>query len=86
MSIDEISRFRADLTADAALHELFATCGADPAKVVALANAKGYGFTVDELVEHVKQRKAELDEKQLDKVAGGVGTNPDSPMEINVAV
>jgi len=77
VSIGEINRFETDMKADEALHDEARKCGADPARVVALANARGYGFTVDELVEHVKQRRAEIDEKQLDKVAGGVAHPPD---------
>jgi len=86
MSIGEISRFQADVRADAALREEVTKCGVDPARVVALASAKGYGFTLDELVEHVKQQRAELDEKQLDKVAGGVGTDSKDPVEPSMII
>lgn len=82
MSIGEINRFEADMKANEALHDEARKCGADPARVVALANAKGYAFTLEELLGHVKQRQVELDEKQLDRVAGGVAP-PDNEIDPN---
>ncbi len=73
MSTGEIVRFDGDFKANAGLREEIEKCGVDPAKVVLLANAKGYNFTKDELVAYSKEQQAKLDDSQLDKIAGGIG-------------
>jgi len=81
MSNNEIVRFQAEVKANAELRGEVKRCGADIAKVVQLANAKGYDFKQAELEEHVRLRKAELDDNQLGKVAGGVGQINEDPLQ-----
>ncbi len=77
MSTGEIIRFDGDFKSNADLRAEVENCGVDPAKVVSLANAKGYNFTKAELAAYAKEQQTRLEDSQLDKVAGGTfdGTN-----------
>jgi predicted ribosomally synthesized peptide with nif11-like leader len=85
MSIAEIERFAADVNSNAALRtevETFATDSKTESLdgLAALAAAKGYSFTADELKQQAKAAaKADksLSDAELDNVAGGfVGGGP----------
>jgi hypothetical protein len=81
MSIAEIQRFAADLTANATLRveaekafEQATIPSAQVDGVVAFANAKGYGFTASELNEKVAKAKVDgktVTDGELDTVSGG---------------
>lgn len=67
----EIERFNQDLSENKEMQEAIKNIGNDVEKIVALANSKGYNFTVAEVEARAKQSE-ELSEEQLEKVAGGV--------------
>jgi predicted ribosomally synthesized peptide with nif11-like leader len=71
MSKAEIERFVKDVKTDTALQAEIKKAGSDPQAFVALAKKKGYDFTVDELKKHAENKKGELSQEDLDKVAGG---------------
>ncbi len=68
--MDEIKRFNKDAIEDKALLEAIKAIGNDVEKIVALANSKGYKFTVEDLSSQA-QKSGELSEEELEDVAGG---------------
>ncbi len=86
MSIAEIDRFVADLSADSTLRaeaekSAAAISHAAPlARAVAFATSKGYGFTIEEARQHVKEHAAAagkvLTDAELDGVVGAVSMTP----------
>lgn len=67
----EIARFNKDLLESKEMQEEIKNIGSNLEKIVALANSKGYAFTVAD-IEASATKGGELSEEQLDKVAGGV--------------
>lgn len=75
MSKSEIERFSADLNEDQGLFDEVAGKAGDLAAVVALAQARGYSFTLDEVNEHNASRSHTISDEQLDEVAAGAKTS-----------
>lgn len=71
MSQAEIERFVKDVKTNPALQADVKKAGSDQQAFVTLAKSKGYDFTLDELKKHAEQKKGELSQEDLDKVAGG---------------
>ena len=75
MAKSEVERFIADLKEKEDLRNgLKETAGADLKSVQEFAKDKGYEFSEEDLNDHVEEQKAKLSEDDLDKVAGGAGT------------
>ena len=70
MSAGEIQRFNEEAKANPKILEELKAIGDDLEKVVAYANKRGYQFSMDDAN---ASGSAELDEEDLDKVAGGGG-------------
>jgi predicted ribosomally synthesized peptide with nif11-like leader len=70
MSKSELERFAADLNEDQALFDQVSPVAGDHAALVAIANANGYDFTLEEVQAHVSAQR-EISDEQLDEVAGG---------------
>lgn len=68
MSRENLDKFRADLVKDEQLRAALKDSVRSEEELVAAAAARGYDFTVEEL-----RSGLELDEEQLEAVAGGVG-------------
>jgi len=72
MSAEEVVRFVADMKTNADLAEIVTEGAGSLPKIVALASEKGYVFTVEEANEFLAGAQgAELQDAQLDAVAGG---------------
>ncbi len=69
MSVSEIERFKKDVTENTALKEEFIQAGTAEEAVVSFASGKGYDFTVDELKAEIEEKKANLSNEDLEKVA-----------------
>ncbi|NJD18692.1 MAG: Nif11-like leader peptide family natural product precursor [Gemmatimonadetes bacterium] len=67
--LSELERFSRDVAGNAALRQEILTSGTDLATVVAYANGKGYGFSVQDVRERAVA--SELSEEALGAVAGG---------------
>jgi predicted ribosomally synthesized peptide with nif11-like leader len=73
MSKSEVERFVADIKTSAKLQEAVAgSAGADTASLVAIARTHGYDVTNEDVRNHIRTKKPELTEQELDAVAGGV--------------
>lgn len=68
--MEEIKRFNKDAIEDKTLLEEIKAIGNDVEKIVALANSKGYKFTIEDL-NNEAQKSGELSEEELGDVAGG---------------
>ena len=74
MSTADIERFVADLKSNASLLDEAKGVSGGLAAMVAFADSKGYGITVDEAKSYIADKaNAELSDAQLDAVAGGKG-------------
>ena len=71
MSKEEVDRFAADVKGNGEMQEQVKNLGSDAAGIVSLANEKGYDFTEEELRAYAEEKKGELSDEQLKKVAGG---------------
>lgn len=71
MSISEIQRLSEELENDAALQEELYASADDLAKMVSIANGRGYDFTIEEVKEGNKNQMGELSEEELERVSGG---------------
>ena len=77
MSASEVVRFVEDMKTHAELAEIVTEGAGSLPKIVELAAAKGYTFTVEEANEFLAGAQgAELQDAQLDAVAGGKGKPP----------
>lgn len=72
MSKAEVERFVSDLKADPTLQATVREKSADPAGIVAIATARGYDFSLEDVEAHLRARKHELSEEELDAASGGV--------------
>ena len=70
MSRREVDRFLSDLQNDAGLRQELAALGQDMEACVRWANAKGYMFTLEEVLES-GVFESDLSEDDLEQVAGG---------------
>jgi predicted ribosomally synthesized peptide with nif11-like leader len=86
MSKAEVERFSKDVKASKALQEEVKKAGTSEQAVVDLAKSKGYDFTVEELKAAAAQKKGELSEEQLDKVAGGAAIVTHVVTEVTVVL
>ena len=68
---EEIHRFAKDLTSSAALKAEVKALGTDQAAILALANTKGYQFTMADVEALGESAGGELSDEQLDRVVGG---------------
>lgn len=71
MSLEEVKRFAEAVKKDDALQKELKAKGGDEAAVADFAKSKGFDFSADELKGFAAEKKGELSEEQLDKVAGG---------------
>ena len=67
--LSELERFSRDIAGNAALRQEILGSGTDLATVVAYANGKGYGFSVEDV--QGRAAASELSEEALGAVAGG---------------
>jgi predicted ribosomally synthesized peptide with nif11-like leader len=75
VSATEIERFNRDVKADTVLRDQLKQRSGTPADIVAFAAERGYSFSVDEANAYAKATGSmELDDAQLDAVAGGSKT------------
>lgn len=74
MAKKDIERLSAAAKADAKLAEEIKKTGGDVKALIKLAADKGYKFSEKELKAYAKEKKGELTAEQLQKVAGGGGT------------
>lgn len=74
MSKPDLERFAKDVKKDTKLQEELKKAGTDEKAVIGIAKARGYDFSLEELKAYAEQKKGELSEEQLDKVAGGSTT------------
>lgn len=80
MSQADVERFTDDLKKDPNLLDEVKQHSGTLARVVAFAASKGYHFTLDEAKEYLSSKAGrELDDAQLDAVAGGKGHSPPPP-------
>ena len=86
MSASEAKRFIDDVAKDKQLAERVKPHAAGLAALVAGAKALGYNFTVDELKQAMRGKaKQNLNDAQLDAIAGGAGGGPAAVSQSNVA-
>ncbi len=76
MASNDLERFLGELQGDTGLQEELRNANGDNdliAKAVAMATAKGYSFSADDIREYMSKVTAEgeLNENELDNVAGG---------------
>ena len=71
MSIEEIKRFNEDVVKSEEFQNELKDVGSDVDKLIKIANSKGYDFNEDDLKAAAKQSQSELNEEQLEDVAGG---------------
>jgi predicted ribosomally synthesized peptide with nif11-like leader len=71
MSSENVKKFSEAVKNDPALQEELKAAGADIAKVVAIAAAKGFDFTEAELSEFSAKKRGEMSDEDLEKVSGG---------------
>jgi predicted ribosomally synthesized peptide with nif11-like leader len=71
MSVEEITRFQKDVKNDKFLQEKLVDAGSDINKVISIANSSGYKLDKDELMKLADETKSELNDEDLEKVAGG---------------
>jgi predicted ribosomally synthesized peptide with nif11-like leader len=71
MSKEEITRFQKDVKNSKDLQEKLIDAGSDVNKIISIANSSGYNLNKDELVKFADEAKSELNDEDLEKVAGG---------------
>jgi len=80
MSASDIDRFTGDLKTDPDLLDEVKQHAGTLAKVVSFAEEKGYHFSLEEAKEYLESKAgSELDDAQLDAVAGGKGPSHSPP-------
>jgi predicted ribosomally synthesized peptide with nif11-like leader len=80
MSASEIDRFTNDMKTDSDLLDEVKQHSGTLAKVVAFADGRGYKFSLEEAKEYLDSKAGkELDDAQLDAVAGGKGHKTSLP-------
>jgi len=75
MSLEEVKRFAEAVKKDDALQKELKAKGGDETAVADFAKSKGFDFSADELKGFAAEKKGELSEEQLDKVAGGAAVH-----------
>ena len=73
MSEDQLTALLAKLKDDAGLREKL-KCAADLDAVVTIANDAGFGVSKADLLKHQPDQKVELNDDELERLAGGVNT------------
>jgi len=85
MSAADAQRFIDDVAKDKALAEEVKPHAAGLAALAAGAKAHGYDFTVDELKQAMRSKaKQNLNDAQLDAIAGGAGGSPPTSTVVSV--
>jgi predicted ribosomally synthesized peptide with nif11-like leader len=85
MSAADAERFVEDVAKDKALAERVKPHAAGLAALVAGAKTQGYTFTVDELKQAMRGKaKQNLNDAQLDAIAGGAGGSPPTSTAVSV--
>jgi predicted ribosomally synthesized peptide with nif11-like leader len=72
MSKSEVERFIADMKTSAILQAAVKSKTVNIQSLAAIASAHGYDFTGEDVLAHIKARKPELTERELDAAVGGV--------------
>lgn len=71
MNYEEVQRFDNELRANPVLLAKVKDGRPDPEKVLAIAEANGFNFSLEQLLAYIEERKGRLDDDQLDLIAGG---------------
>jgi predicted ribosomally synthesized peptide with nif11-like leader len=87
MSASEVIRLTTDMKTNSDLLNVVKESSGSLSKVVQVAAQHGYSFTVQEANEYLSSNTgAELEDAQLDAVAGGKGHSPPKATIVSVAV
>lgn len=74
MSKEEVARFAQDLKSNSDLQAAAKSAGSDAESLAQFADKRGYDFSAKELHSYADDKKGELSDEDLDKVAGGGDT------------
>lgn len=74
MSKEEVARFAQDMKTNAELQAAAKDAGGDADSLAQFAAGHGYEFSAEELHAYADDKKGELSDEDLDKVAGGGDT------------
>ncbi len=86
MSQADVERFVGDLKSDSGLLEGLKSEASGISSVVNFAKSKGYDISVDEAKSYITERsKQDLNDDQLDAIAGGKGGSKCTTTEVAVA-
>lgn len=72
MSTTEVERFVRDIETSPTLQASVRGNAADADALVAIARAQGYDITIDDVRAHLRAKKADLSDQELDAAIGGL--------------